>query len=66
MNTIKPEKIKPNKCPSCEQIGIHKYKPFCSSRCTQLDLSKWLNEDYRIPMFEVDDSNEEEFLDDES
>jgi len=66
MKTIKSEKIKLNKCPSCEQIAIHKYKPFCSSRCSQLDLSKWLNEVYRVPVFEVDDSNEKEFLDDES
>ncbi len=66
MSTIKPEKIELNKCLSCGQIAIHKYKPFCSSRCSQIDLSKWLNEVYRVPVFEVDDSNEKEFLDDES
>ena len=66
MNIIKPEKIKLNKCLNCEQIATHKYKPFCSSRCSQLDLSKWLNGVYRVPTFEVDDSNEKEFIDDES
>lgn len=24
-------------------------RPFCSTRCRQIDLGKWLNEDYRIP-----------------
>jgi endogenous inhibitor of DNA gyrase (YacG/DUF329 family) len=23
--------------------------PFCSERCHLLDLSRWLNEEYRIP-----------------
>jgi len=23
--------------------------PFCSERCRLIDLSRWLNEDYRIP-----------------
>ncbi len=23
--------------------------PFCSPRCKQVDLGKWLNEDYRVP-----------------
>jgi uncharacterized protein len=24
--------------------------PFCSERCRQIDLGRWLQEDYRIPM----------------
>ncbi len=26
------------------------YRPFCSERCRLVDLGKWLNEDYRIPV----------------
>mgnify|MGYP002365862709 CR=1 FL=1 len=26
----------------------HPYRPFCSKRCKLLDLSRWLNEEYRV------------------
>jgi endogenous inhibitor of DNA gyrase (YacG/DUF329 family) len=29
--------------------------PFCSERCRQVDLGKWLNEEYRVPAEEADD-----------
>jgi len=32
--------------------------PFCSSRCRQIDLGRWLNEEYAMPM----ESTEEEPL----
>jgi len=25
------------------------FRPFCSKRCKLLDLSRWLNEEYRVP-----------------
>jgi endogenous inhibitor of DNA gyrase (YacG/DUF329 family) len=28
--------------------------PFCSTRCQQVDLGKWLNEEYRMPAEEAD------------
>jgi endogenous inhibitor of DNA gyrase (YacG/DUF329 family) len=38
--------------------------PFCSARCRQIDLGKWLNEEYRVPTAErpdepAGDANEE-------
>lgn len=35
-------------CPLCASASLAPYVPFCSRRCAQLDLSKWLNEDYVI------------------
>ncbi len=32
--------------------------PFCSERCRQVDLGKWLNEEYRVPAEEADDDIE--------
>ncbi len=32
--------------------------PFCSERCRQVDLGKWLNEEYRVPAEEADDDVE--------
>jgi endogenous inhibitor of DNA gyrase (YacG/DUF329 family) len=37
------------KCPVCSKPGGAKYKPFCSSRCADIDLGRWLKESYRVP-----------------
>ena len=47
------------KCPICRKSSIQKFLPFCSLRCSQIDLSKWLNEDYRMSVIETDDFIEE-------
>ena len=45
-------------CPQCGSKAVKPHTPFCSRRCAQLDLGKWLNEDYRIPAHEaMDDSD---------
>ena len=36
-------------CPLCEQPAKAPHTPFCSRRCAQLDLGKWLTGDYAIP-----------------
>ncbi len=36
-------------CPVCKGEGAEKYTPFCSQRCADVDLSKWLGGGYRIP-----------------
>ena len=42
-------------CPLSGKNSQDKYRPFCSSRCANLDLGNWLNEDYRVPVIEGDD-----------
>ncbi|WP_415236718.1 DNA gyrase inhibitor YacG [Sneathiella sp.] len=48
------------KCPQCGKETLHKYRPFCSSRCQQLDLGKWFNESYVIPGEEALSTNDNE------
>lgn len=38
------------KCPQCGKPTDPDYKPFCSKRCADVDLARWLREDYRIPV----------------
>lgn len=38
-----------HKCPMCGKAATAAYKPFCSKRCADLDLARWLGEGYRIP-----------------
>jgi uncharacterized protein len=36
-------------CPICTAPTEAKYNPFCSSRCADVDLSRWLRGAYAIP-----------------
>ncbi len=40
-------------CPICgadvPPRKTNKAYPFCSERCRMVDLSKWLDEDYKVP-----------------
>ncbi len=36
-------------CPVCAKPAAAAYRPFCSRRCADVDLARWLNESYRIP-----------------
>ena len=46
-------------CPICQKTTQAKFKPFCSKRCADVDLGKWLNESYAIPA-PLDDLTEED------
>lgn len=55
-----------HKCPTCnKQVEWldNPFRPFCSERCQLVDLSKWVNEDYRVPGLPVPD---EPFEDEET
>jgi len=36
-------------CPICGGEAVGRYRPFCSARCAEIDLARWLNESYRVP-----------------
>ena len=36
-------------CPICERPTVPDYRPFCSRRCADIDLSRWLRGTYAIP-----------------
>jgi endogenous inhibitor of DNA gyrase (YacG/DUF329 family) len=44
----------PMKCPTCGkafQAEESTAKPFCSNRCRQIDLGRWLDEKQTLPAF---------------
>ena len=41
-------KIKKIKCPTCNKKPIEIYAPFCSKKCSDLDLIQWLSDEYKI------------------
>jgi hypothetical protein len=36
-------------CPICGKPAAPGYRPFCSRRCADVDLGRWLTESYRVP-----------------
>ena len=37
-------------CPNCGKAGIEDTRPFCSERCANLDLGRWFNGSYAVPV----------------
>jgi endogenous inhibitor of DNA gyrase (YacG/DUF329 family) len=50
------------KCPICGKPAVEAFKPFCSKRCADVDLNRWLTGNYVIPARDDeprDDSDDE-------
>ena len=37
-----------SKCPICGKTSDFSYRPFCSKRCADVDLNRWLSGVYKI------------------
>ena len=48
------------KCPICGKPSDRTLHPFCSKRCADIDLNRWLSGSYAIPAAEEDDPDREE------
>lgn len=46
---------KPRPCPICSKMSLEAYHPFCSRRCADIDLGRWLGGRYAIPAEEPPD-----------
>ena len=49
------------KCPICGAATVKRYRPFCSVRCADIDLARWFDGSYSVPVIELDESDVEEF-----
>jgi endogenous inhibitor of DNA gyrase (YacG/DUF329 family) len=45
-------------CPICGKPATKEHDPFCSKRCAQVDLNRWLSGTYAIPGKKVDEDDE--------
>ena len=41
------------RCPACDAPAKHRFRPFCSKRCQDVDLGRWLRGAYRFPTEEA-------------
>jgi uncharacterized protein len=46
-------------CPICGKPAIEASRPFCSERCRDVDLNRWLSNSYAIPAAKDDDEDAE-------
>ena len=54
----------PRLCPICrralgEEEPEKRFHPFCSRRCADVDLGRWLKGNYAIPAVETDEESED-------
>ena len=46
-NLVQLKKFK-SKCPTCKKKSQYPFSPFCSKKCADLDLMKWLSDQHQI------------------
>lgn len=45
-------------CPICGKPATETSKPFCSERCRDVDLNRWLSGSYAIPARDTDEDED--------
>jgi len=49
------------RCPICRKPASPATRPFCSARCADIDLGRWLTEHYVVPGTDGDAASAEGF-----
>ena len=44
-------------CPICSKPTVEKFRPFCSRRCADVDLNRWLSGVYAVPVKDEEDED---------
>ena len=55
-----PAPASKRRCPICGRSAAPEFKPFCSKRCADVDLHRWLGGVYAVPDDEPGRSDDEE------
>jgi uncharacterized protein len=45
-------------CPICGKPAVAEFRPFCSRRCADVDLNRWLSGVYAVPFSEDEEEDE--------
>jgi endogenous inhibitor of DNA gyrase (YacG/DUF329 family) len=60
---VAPQRVPTMICPTCRiefPPEASTALPFCSARCRQVDLGRWLDEKYSVPVVDNDDEEDRE------
>jgi endogenous inhibitor of DNA gyrase (YacG/DUF329 family) len=47
----------PEPCPICRRKSLPRLRPFCSERCADVDLGRWLTDAYAVPAEDGDEDD---------
>lgn len=50
-------------CPICGAPTSRAFRPFCSKRCQQIDLGRWMTGGYAIPVLDEEPAKPEDEAD---
>jgi endogenous inhibitor of DNA gyrase (YacG/DUF329 family) len=56
---LEPKPLIGKSCPICRKPSAEEFRPFCSRRCADIDLNRWLSGVYTVP--DNEDSEEDGF-----
>jgi len=59
MNEIDRKTPRAQSCPICGKPVDQAFSPFCSKRCADIDLNRWLSGVYTVPVKEDEDEDGE-------
>lgn len=45
-------------CPICKKAAVEEYRPFCSRRCADVDLGRWLTGSYGVASDDPEDAEQ--------
>ncbi len=61
MSDNKITRLRPTRpCPICGKPSIQAFHPFCSARCADIDLNRWLSGAYVIPARQDEEEDEKQ------
>jgi endogenous inhibitor of DNA gyrase (YacG/DUF329 family) len=46
------------RCPVCRKPAVLRFRPFCSKRCADIDLARWIGGEYRVETDEKPDGED--------
>ncbi len=52
-------KVTPKRCAICGKPADPRFRPFCSKRCADVDLNRWLSGVYVVPTNEAPEDEEQ-------
>jgi uncharacterized protein len=58
MSLIMDDGAKRSPCPVCGKPADKRFRPFCSRRCADVDLNRWLSGAYAVPVTSDEEEDE--------
>jgi endogenous inhibitor of DNA gyrase (YacG/DUF329 family) len=53
-------RVRAPRCPICKEPAATEHRPFCSRRCADIDLGRWFNGSYSVPVVEPSEEDMDE------